>query len=139
MWFLKYDKNINCNQVAVNVWTTSSTIKPILTWEGQVSSDDAFPVGGTADIWKVGVQYQEGNTSQEAQHPNRHAETTSMVVVIEHAVVVQFHSGCICVALWCNGTKNHNGKYLQVKTKPYKFKFKEIKWKWFNYEEAWVT
>lgn len=106
---------------------SSSTIKVILTWEGQVSSDDAFPVGGAADIWKVGVQYQEGNTSQEAQDPNRHAETTSMVVVIEHAMAALFHSGCICVAFWRNGTKNHNGKYLRIKTKAHKFKLKEIK------------
>lgn len=83
-----------------------------LTWEDQIRHHDVFPLIGIADLWQVGVQHEEGNTSQEGHNTSSHAKAASAVIAVEdaHGVVIDFG---VDVSLCSDGGKHHDGEELQ--------------------------
>lgn len=81
----------------------------ILTREDQISYNNAFSLLGIADLWEVGIQYEEHNTSQEGQDSDSNSIAAGAVIFVEHALSVLL---CLWVnvAFCCNGCKHHNGE-----------------------------
>lgn len=85
-----------------------------LTWEDQVSYNNVFSVFGIADLWEVGVDYEEDNTSQEGQDSDSDPVAAGAVVFIEHALDLLL-GWLVNVAFCRDGCKDHDGKQLQRK------------------------
>lgn len=83
-----------------------------LTREDQISYNNAFSLFSIANLWKVGIQYDKCNTSQESQDSNPNSVTAGPVALIEHAIGL-FLGFWVSVAFRCNGCKHHNGEQLQ--------------------------
>lgn len=92
--------------LALKLWSEKWNLT--LTWEDQISHNNEFSLLGIADLWEVGVQHEEDDTSQEGQDSDPNPIAAGAVVFIEYALGHSLGLW-VCVAFCCDGCKDHDG------------------------------
>lgn len=83
-----------------------------LTRDAHVCQNGFLTVFDAADLWKIGVQGQEGKTGEKGQRAHSHSIVTGILVTVKDAVLLHFIRA-VHIALVGNAPKYHYGEDLE--------------------------